>query len=62
MNRIDRLAAIVKQLQSMRLVKAQDVTNKFSVILRIVYRDMKIVSDNQNQITAVNCVSCSSKS
>ena len=40
MNRIDRLAAIVIQLQSKRLVKAQDIADKFSISLRTVYRDM----------------------
>src|ERR1044071_3301431 len=41
MNRIDRLAAIVLQLQSRRLVKAQDIANKFSISLRTVYRDIR---------------------
>ena len=41
MNRIDRLAAIVIQLQSKRLVKAQDIADKFSLSLRTVYRDIK---------------------
>ena len=40
MNRIDRLAAIVIQLQSKRLVKAQDIADKFSISLRTVYRDV----------------------
>ncbi len=34
MNRIDRLAAILIQLQSRRLVKAQDIAEKFSISLR----------------------------
>ncbi len=41
MNRIDRLAAIVIQLQSKRLVKAQEIADKFSLSLRTVYRDIK---------------------
>jgi len=41
MNRIDRLAAILIQLQSRRLVKAQDIAEKFSISLRTVYRDVK---------------------
>jgi len=41
MNRIDRLAAILIQLQSRRLVKAQDIADKFSISLRTVYRDVK---------------------
>ncbi len=40
MNRIDRLAAIVIQLQFKRLVKAQDIADKFSISLRTVYRDV----------------------
>jgi predicted DNA-binding transcriptional regulator YafY len=40
MNRIDRLAAILIQLQSKRLVRAQDIADKFSISLRTVYRDI----------------------
>lgn len=40
MNRIDRLAAIVIQLQSKRLVKAYEIAEKFSISLRTVYRDV----------------------
>jgi len=40
MNRIDRLAAILIQLQSRRLVKAHDIAEKFSISLRTVYRDV----------------------
>ncbi len=40
MNRIDRLAAILIQLQSRPLVKAQDIAEKFSISLRTVYRDV----------------------
>ena len=45
MNRIDRLAAIVIQLQSKRLVKAQDIADKFSLSLRTVYRDIKALEE-----------------
>ncbi|HEX8358049.1 MAG TPA: HTH domain-containing protein, partial [Segetibacter sp.] len=45
MNRIDRLAAIVIQLQSKRLVKAQEIANKFSLSLRTVYRDIKALEE-----------------
>ena len=45
MNRIDRLAAIVIQLQSKRLVKAQEVANKFSISLRTVYRDINALEE-----------------
>src|SRR3954468_18633 len=45
MNRIDRLAAIVIQLQSRRMVKAQDLAEKFSITLRTVYRDIHALQE-----------------
>ncbi len=45
MNRIDRLAAILIQLQSRPLVKAQDIATKFSISLRTVYRDVKALEE-----------------
>lgn len=45
MNRIDRLAAIVIQLQSKRLVKAQEIADKFCISLRTVYRDIKALEE-----------------
>lgn len=45
MNRIDRLAAIVIQLQSRRLVKAQDIADKFNISLRTVYRDIHALEE-----------------
>jgi len=45
MNRIDRLAAILIQLQSKRLVKAQDIADKFSISLRTVYRDVRALQE-----------------
>jgi predicted DNA-binding transcriptional regulator YafY len=45
MNRIDRLAAIVIQLQSRRMVKAQDLAEKFSISLRTVYRDIHALEE-----------------
>ncbi len=41
MNRIDRLTAIVTQLQSKRLTKAEEIAKRFSISLRTVYRDMR---------------------
>ena len=41
MNRIDRLAAILVQLQSRKIVKAQDIADRFSISLRTVYRDVR---------------------
>src|SRR3954447_10450021 len=45
MNRIDRLAAIVIQLQSRRMVRAQDLAEKFSISLRTVYRDIHALEE-----------------
>lgn len=45
MNRIDRLTAIIIQLQSKRLVKAQDIADKFSISLRTVYRDISALEE-----------------
>ncbi len=41
MNRIDRVTAILIQLQSKRVVKAQEIADRFSISLRTVYRDIK---------------------
>lgn len=41
MNRIDRISAILIQLQSRRVVKAQDIADRFQISLRTVYRDIK---------------------
>ena len=45
MNRIDRLSAILIQLQSRRLVKARDIADKFSISLRTVYRDIHALEE-----------------
>jgi len=45
MNRIDRLTAILIQLQSRPLIKAQDIADKFSISLRTVYRDVKALEE-----------------
>lgn len=45
MNRIDRLAAILIQLQSRPLVKAKDIADKFAISLRTVYRDVKALEE-----------------
>lgn len=44
-NRIDRLAAMLIQLQSRPLVKAQDLAARFSISLRTVYRDVKALAE-----------------
>src|ERR1700710_1010899 len=41
MNRIDRISAILIQLQSRRVVKAADIAERFTISLRTVYRDIK---------------------
>jgi len=41
MNRIDRISAILIQLQSRRVVKAGDIAGRFHISLRTVYRDIK---------------------
>jgi predicted DNA-binding transcriptional regulator YafY len=41
MNRIDRVSAILIQLQSRRIVKAIDIAERFNISLRTVYRDVK---------------------
>lgn len=41
MNRIDRLTAILIQLQGKKVVKAQEIADRFEISLRTVYRDVK---------------------
>lgn len=45
MNRIDRVSAILIQLQSKRVVKAQDIADRFNISLRTVYRDIKALDE-----------------
>lgn len=45
MNRIDRVSAILIQLQSKKLVKAQDIADRFAISLRTVYRDVKALEE-----------------
>jgi predicted DNA-binding transcriptional regulator YafY len=45
MNRIDRIAAILIQLQSRRVVKAADIAERFNISLRTVYRDVKTLEE-----------------
>lgn len=45
MNRIDRLTAILIQLQSKRVVKAQEVADRFGISLRTVYRDIRALEE-----------------
>jgi predicted DNA-binding transcriptional regulator YafY len=45
MNRIDRIAAILIQLQSKKIVKAQDIADRFNISLRTVYRDVNTLNE-----------------
>lgn len=45
MNRIDRVTAILIQLQSKRVVKAQEIADRFNISLRTVYRDVKTLEE-----------------
>ena len=45
MNRIDRVTAILIQLQSKRVVKAQEIADRFNISLRTVYRDIKTLDE-----------------
>ncbi len=45
MNRIDRISAILVQLQSRKIVKAQDIADRFEISLRTVYRDVKTLEE-----------------
>lgn len=46
MNRIDRLHAILTQLQSKKIVKAQEIAHRFQISLRTVYRDVKALEES----------------
>jgi predicted DNA-binding transcriptional regulator YafY len=45
MNRFDRITAILIQLQSRKIVKAQDLANRFGISLRTVYRDIRTLEE-----------------
>ncbi|XZF14979.1 helix-turn-helix transcriptional regulator [Chitinophagaceae bacterium MMS25-I14] len=45
MNRIDRVTAILIQLQSRKVVKAQDIAERFGISLRTVYRDIATLEE-----------------
>ena len=45
MNRIDRVTAILIQLQSTKIVKAQDIADRFGISLRTVYRDIRTLEE-----------------
>lgn len=45
MNRIDRLTATLIQLQSKRVVRAEEIAERFEISLRTVYRDVKALME-----------------
>ena len=45
MNRIDRISAILIQLQSKRVVKGQEIADRFGISLRTVYRDVRTLEE-----------------
>ena len=45
MNRIDRISAILIQLQSHSLVKAQQISERFDISIRTVYRDIRTLEE-----------------
>lgn len=45
MNRLDRLQAIIIQLQSKKVVKAQEIADRFEISLRTVYRDIRSLEE-----------------
>src|SRR6516164_3681729 len=45
MNRIDRITAILIQLQSKKIVRAQEIADRFKISLRTVYRDIKTLEE-----------------
>lgn len=45
MNRIERLSAIFLQLQSHSLVKAQQISERFHISIRTVYRDIRALEE-----------------
>jgi predicted DNA-binding transcriptional regulator YafY len=45
MNRIDRLTAIIVQLQSKQFIKAEDIAERFEISMRTVYRDLKALEE-----------------
>ena len=45
MNRIDRLTAILLKLQTQRIVRGQEIAERFGISLRTVYRDIRALED-----------------
>lgn len=45
MNRTDRLLAIVLELQSRKIVRAEELAERFETSVRTIYRDMQALSE-----------------
>ncbi len=45
MNRIDRLQAILIQLQTKRIIRAKEIAGRFEISLRTVYRDINALTE-----------------
>lgn len=45
MNRLTRITAILIQLQSKKIVTAKEISNRFEISLRTVYRDIKTLQE-----------------
>ena len=45
LNRIDRISALLVQLQSRPIVRASEMAERFNVSLRTIYRDMRTLSE-----------------
>jgi predicted DNA-binding transcriptional regulator YafY len=45
MNRLDRLTAILIHLQSKRVIRAQEIADRFEISLRTVYRDIRSLEE-----------------
>lgn len=45
MNRIDRLSAILIQLQGKKIVRAAEIADRFNISLRTVYRDVRALQE-----------------
>jgi predicted DNA-binding transcriptional regulator YafY len=45
MNRFDRVTAILIQLQSKKIVRAKDISSRFNVSLRTIYRDIRTLEE-----------------
>jgi predicted DNA-binding transcriptional regulator YafY len=46
MNRIERISAILIQLQSKKVVKGQEIADRFSISLRTAYRDIRALEQS----------------